>query len=1429
MNTRTYKLPISETASIFANIKDPYNELCLNDIVSCENKYGVCEIRNLSVSSARVVIKCCIDSGVSFKSLIDSGAAPSLMRYDVFKRLKKAGHVVRKLTNVDLHLTNASGERMSDVGAHMIRFTMNGKELVAPFVVTRDCTSEAIIGMNIISPFGINVHGASKSISFDEDIDSEQATVQAVHYNEKVLEGAELIMSETKTVQGRTAQLTRCKLVDVNGERIEGRRDIITEVAGIAMAMTVNTEGATKIYIPNTRHSSVTIKKGESLGKADPISCFSPLSSTTARDIARAEAMEAAGISMKGPKLDPAAIRATIDKSVPAAYREEIVRLMMDFSDVISKNKHDLGCAKGFEHSVELKDKEPVYTQQYRVPLEHLEEIKEHVLAWLKCGIVEKAHSKYNSPIFCVPKKGGKGWRVVLDYRKVNEKSMPDRYSIRTIEQCIMEIGESGSKVFSSIDLKSGFWQLPLDKKSREYTAFTLPGHGQVQYTRAPMGLMGSPASFARMMDKVMENLRFVITYIDDCLVHSPNDEVHVDHLRQTMQKLRMYGLKINLEKTRLAARSVQYLGHTISADGVKPGKDKTAAVRDAKLPKNQKQVKSFIGLANFFRGFIPSFATRAAPLYALTRKDTQWEGGDLPEDAVEAFETIKAMICKEPVLQYPTRDGKYHLFTDAAQGDDQNEGGLGACLMQEDKEGIKKAVAFASRGLVKHEKNYPAFLLEMQAATWAMQHFEDYLRGRRWCLHSDHKPMCKLNKVHAKTLNALQMKMLELYPEQRYVDKKNNTVADFLSRYQGLGVAPVDLSWPRINRLQSLAGEDMEDVFKEAEKHAEEEVFKWKRYTVRRVNGTIYAKNEGRKGFINQPEWRIWAPKSLRSELIMDAHNSLIGGHGGIFKTAERIRADFFWPNMESDVREHCKQCKVCQACTNKDRPKMAPLTQLPIPKDRNERVHVDLFGPIKIHGNSKEWVVVMTDAFSKTTALRAIEKSDAVQTAEAIWKTWIATYGVPKMIFSDQGNEFCNTLQKNLWRIMGVEHKTTTPYHPQCNAQAEIFNKTMKAYLTKILAQAKKSTLDWEYYLTALQFSHNTAVHKATKVTPFYATFGYDPRVPLWNLDVFESFKNTDRGKEQANAYYSQVKAQHEARNIVHQNLQHAKDEQKKSFESSYKTAIPEFKEGDRCWVKINNVNDPNPKLAPCYEEGTIVERMSFATYRVRRDARSRKKLATLNASQLKPWTEKIQQKTPEQDQEDEDEVEHREEEEEDGDDEVQEGEPEPTVEEEAKQTKVQPPTGPRTRARAKREAQTTEVKGMVYVDRGALEHYFSKGMFIFTNLAGLPGETTTGTRAAPTRDDRHEEATGSAPSAEAGEKKKHKSLKDKITGSTAAQKAAQLIKVTKLKPPRMLSALTDYLESGTKDLAKAEKPHENNAGKRRRLRMSLRKRTD
>ena len=1178
-------------------------------------------------------------TGVRHAALYDTGANVSILHTDTFRAAQRQGRVVHKLKN-GLNVTNASGKTMHQLGVFQISFEIQDRTLVAPFVVSDDLNGEAIIGMNIIARFNLGFDANTSKVVFKNDGLAEPAfgTINAVQAFQE--EGQVCVVVHKKAcIHPRNNGKVRCFLRRADGTKIAKSTEFMADLAIVNVLHRSDASGLFEIYVPNAAYDDdMDLPRGTVLGTASAVANVHFITAEEADEgVANVAAADGAPPGPNRPAYTPptpeqeAALQEKLDKAVdarvPPMLRQRYLHLLRAKARAFSVGKHDLGYTEAVQHGIQLRDEVPVHQKQFRLAADHLEVIKDNVANWLRLGIVQPSNSKYNAPIFCVPKPNG-DLRTVLDYRGVNSKSMPDKYCIRSVDECLEEVGNAGSTIFSVCDVTAGFWQMCLEPASRPLTAFTIPGVGQMEWTTAPMGLSGSPASFCRLMDLILKDLANVIAYVDDVLTHSSNHHDHLQTLASVLQRFIDYNVRLNPSKCVFGTTSVQYLGRTIDGDGVSPGLHKTKAILDCKPPSTVRQIKAFAGLANYFRGFVENFATKAGPLFRILRKESEWAGGALPPAALKAFHTLRHEITTAPTLALPNRNGKYHLYVDAAAGDDVNTGGLGAVLWQEQPSGAKKVVAYASRGLVKHEGNYPPYLLEMAAAVFGMTTWSTLLLGRHFDLYTDHKPLVRLSSVHTKTLNRLQLLMQEMHPNMKYVDGDNNTVADFLSRYHGMAAAKIDASNYRVRELQHLDThvrsiiDHGNGLFDKA--FADLQDFECGTCTYRFNQQILQIRTPNRKGFLNHNGgWRVLVPNSMKKEIVGEAHGSSIAGHGGIFKTAERIRAEFYWPNMEKDIAQHIAACPPCQATTNKGVVAPPPLRPVPLASEPGKAIHVDTFGPLKSSGkNNNKYVCVITDSFTKMVWMAPMPTNEAMTAASAILQ-WIYTNGLPNVITTDQGGEYCNELNRAIWDGLDITHNVTTPYYPQANAAVERKNHDLAHILKTAIYANSKDPLDWELHLGPVQLCYNSAVHKSTRVSPFYATFGHDARIPLWDgpIDIADEEITDARYAE----YLLKLRtAQYAARKAVQSNTGHARDVYKQNFDKTNRVAFTQFAVGDTVWVRINDrkaAGRANPKLAARWEPGTIVEHVKLATYRVSRINRKRRKVITLNVQQLKP----------------------------------------------------------------------------------------------------------------------------------------------------------------------------------------------------------------
>ena len=963
-------------------------------------------------------------------------------------------------------------------------------------------------------------------------------------------------------VQPHSAKVVKVKVLRTPEEPIKGP---ITAVAGIGSShlpimgnesiVEIQEDSTTSIIVSNISETPIIIPKNLFVGAVEQV------------DLSQCKEVKL-DFSEKPRSVDPGNERAEGEKAkmleetirdqvshLPKPVQDRYVNLILRNHDVFSKDKFDLGRTDVMEHKIRLRTEEPIYQKQFRIPEAHRQVLLEHLKRWLDLKVVKPCTSHYNSPIFMVPKKNNE-LRPVLDFRRVNSESFVDKYSAREVQECVDEVGRNGSKIFSSLDLTSGFWQLPLEEASQQFTAFTIPGIGSYAWCVTPMGLLGSPASFARLMDFVMRDLA-VICYQDDVLSHSKDHESQVELLQSALNRLRGHKLKLNLKKCSIGQDQVGYLGFTLTAEGVLPGTDKTKAIQECPPPKSVQQVKQFTGLVNYFRSSIPNFSRLAAPLHVLTRRDHPWNGGPLPEVAMTAFKKLKEVMTNPPILAYPNPDLPYVLAVDASAGTPGCPGGLGACLMQFDDKECPRAIGFASRALAEAERNYTTYMLELSACVFGIEHFSVYLKGREFTLQCDHRPLETTKTSHTKSINRLKELMNEYHFKIEYNPGSSNTVADFLSRNP---VSAVDIGKKDLVELQS--GDPLIAKIKEKLREGPEKEVKDLREQVQIKNGVVFAKHPS-------GTTAIFAPQVLVPQILQAAHNSRLGGHMGLFKTSARILEKYYWPSMLRDIKEHIRLCQECQRTKPWGRPNRVPLKPLEQPPGPNHRIHIDLFGPLATSGSGKKMVMVITDAFTKYVEIVALRSKRAEEVAKAIMDVWITRYTCPVEIVTDGGGEFVNQLSDAMYRELAILHKVTSPYHPQTNGRAECFNRTMRHYLQ---TATEAPHLDWEDLLPGLRICYNTSVSKATKATPFSLVFGMEPRMPFFDLDMCVKYD------EQRLDSLSNLEL---LRKLANESNLKYKSDYAKYYNKRFATKVRKIREGDDIYVENSHKVGPNKKL--------------------------------------------------------------------------------------------------------------------------------------------------------------------------------------------------------------------------------------------------------
>lgn len=483
--------------------------------------------------------------------------------------------------------------------------------------------------------------------------------------------------------------------------------------------------------------------------------------------------------------------------------RDSIIHICREFNDIFHLEGDKLTYTDAIKHTISLLSNKPVYVKPYRLPVHQKPEIRQQIKQMLEDDIIEHSNSPYNSPILIVPKKpdneGNKKWRLVVDFRKLNDITQSDAHPLPNISEILEQLGTA--KYFSVIDLATGFHQILLSEKSKPLTAFSFEGH--FQFKRLPMGLKSSPASFQRLMNTVLSGLHGIkcFVYLDDIVVYGSSLRDHNIKLIEVFQRLRLHNLKLQPTKCAFLRREITYLGHLISEHGIKPDPGKVSVVKNYPKPINVDQVRSFLGLASYYRKFIDNFAEIAFPLNQLLKRKVPFQWTALCE---ESFLKLKEKLVNPPILQFPNYMQEFIVTTDASQN------AVGAILSQGEI-GKDLPIAYASRTLSKAEKNYSTIERELLAIVYGVQHFRPYLYGKKFKILTDHKPLIYLFSMSnpSSRLMRFRLKLEEYEYEVIYKTGKSNTNADALSRIYSTNI-------PTENQLRELTYEEYNATIKQ-------------------------------------------------------------------------------------------------------------------------------------------------------------------------------------------------------------------------------------------------------------------------------------------------------------------------------------------------------------------------------------------------------------------------------------------------------------------------------------------------------------------------------------------------------------------------------------------------------------------------------------
>lgn len=740
-----------------------------------------------------------------------------------------------------------------------------------------------------------------------------------------------------------------------------------------------------------------------------------------------------------------------------------------------------------FDHRIELEDgARPTMGPIYPMSLKENDEIKTQVDKLKELGLVRDSKSPHGSPALLVKKADG-SLRMCVDYRSLNKATKKNRYPLPRIRELLDRL--EGCKVFTKLDLTAGYHQIRIAQEDVEKTAFRTR-YGHFEFLVMPFGLTNAPATFQALMNRIFhpEIDNFVVVYLDDILVFSKNMEEHRAHLARVLEVLKEHQLYAKWKKCSFAQASISYLGHVIDKEGIHTDPDKIKVVRDWKPPKNAQGVRSFLGLANFFRRFIQGFADIAHPLYDLTKKKATFVWQTIHE---EAFEKLKQALISAPVVVAPLPGTNFVVMTDAS------DVAIGAVLLQDQGKGLQ-VIAFESRKLNPHERNYAVHEKEMLAIVYALRTWRHYLFGEKILVLTDHQS-CKYFETQ-KNLTGRQGRWAELLAEFdkeiRYRPGKYNEVADALSRNPVLNLAAIsDVSLNEYTQA-IIQGYETDD-----------EIQKTIRMIREGSNGPFQLKDRllYRGSALVVPN-----DEALKKMILHEAHNSPTAGHFGARRTYAQVQLRFWWPHMRDELEDYIRQCPECQKNKASTQGPLGPLHSLPSPGKPWESISMDFITGLTKTRTGYDALMVVVDRFTKMVRLcPTTTTATAKDTAKLFVEEVFKFHGMPKDIVSDRDVKFTSRFWTSVFEQLGTQLNFSTSFRPQTDGQTERMNRVIEEVLRSYIGTEHET---WDQHLSLVEFAMNNAKSTATGCTPFYLNKGFHPRIPLDGILPFERVEVPD-----------------------------------------------------------------------------------------------------------------------------------------------------------------------------------------------------------------------------------------------------------------------------------------------------------------------------